>query len=260
MGRSNGYIVGFAVAVCLVCSVVVSSSSVALKPRQETNKILDRQLKVLSLVGLIEEGAKLSPADAQQLFDDNIRARVINLGDGTEAKDVDAATFDQKKVAADPATSAVAKPNGAKVARVPNQALIYELKAGDDFDMLVIPVEGKGLWSTLYGFVAVGKDLNTVKGITFYQHAETPGLGGEVDNPRWKGLWPGRQIFNEKGAIAIEVIKGQAGPVANDPYRVDGLSGATLTSRGVTELVRFWFGDQGFGHYLARLKKGGGKA
>jgi Na+-transporting NADH:ubiquinone oxidoreductase subunit C len=123
--------------------------------------------------------------------------------------------------------------------------------------MVVIPVEGKGLWSTLYGFLALDKDVNTIKGLTFYQHAETPGLGGEVDNPKWKALWPGRKAFGDDGQPKIAVIKGQAGPVAEDPYQVDGLSGATITARGVSHLVQFWLGTNGFGPYLKQFKERG---
>ena len=112
----------------------------------------------------------------------------------------------------------------------------------------IFPIEGKGLWSTLYGFLAVNKDLNTVEGIIFYAHGETPGLGGEIENPRWTGLWPGKKVFDKDGSPAISVVKGQAKP--GDPYQVDGLSGATITARGVMHLVRFWMGDEGYGNYL----------
>ena len=101
--------------------------------------------------------------------------------------------------------------------------------------MLIMPIEGKGLWSTLYGFLSLDADMNTVRGITFYKHGETPGLGGEVDNPNWKALWNERQAFDADGSVEISVIKGRAGPASEDPHRVDGLSGATLTSKGVSE-------------------------
>ena len=117
---------------------------------------------------------------------------------------------------------------------------------------MILPVEGLGLWSTLYGFLAVDADLETIRGLTFYEHAETPGLGGEVDNPRWKSLWPGRRTTVD-GEPRIEVIRGRAGPPGEDPYRVDGLSGAAITGRGVTNLLRFWLSDEGFRPYLTRL-------
>ena len=135
--------------------------------------------------------------------------------------------------------------------------LVYELRdASGSLDLVVLPVSGLGLWSTLHGFIAIDADLETVRGLTFYEHLETPGLGGEVDNPRWKALWPGRKAFDGE-EVRLAVIRGRAGPVAEDPYRVDGLAGATITSRGVTNLLRFWLGADGFGPYFDRLQDKG---
>lgn len=258
MRRSTAYIIGFAIAVCFVCSVIVSSAAVALKDRQEANKVLDRQKKVLGVAGLIEEGQSVTDAEVQTLFKEKIEAHVVHLKTGEYAPKVDAATFDQRKARQDPSMSHAAEANDAKVQRVPEHALVYQLKEDGKIKMLILPVEGKGLWSTLYGYLALAPDTNTIQGITFYEHAETPGLGGEVDNPRWKSLWPGRKLLNDSGKLAIEVAKGQAGDVKADPNRVDGLSGATLTSRGVTYLIRFWMGDQGWGPYLKNFREGKG--
>jgi Na+-transporting NADH:ubiquinone oxidoreductase subunit C len=133
------------------------------------------------------------------------------------------------------------------------------MAAEGTLDMLVLPIEGKGLWSTMYGFLALDKDLKTVRGLTFYQHGETPGLGGEIDNPRWKALWPDRVAYDEAGEPVIEVIRGRAGTPDEDPHRIDGLSGATITARGVMHTVNFWLGDDGFGPYLETLRQGGGQ-
>ena len=91
--------------------------------------------------------------------------------------------------------------------------------------------------------------------MTFYEHKETPGLGGEVDNPRWKALWDGRKAFDAAGVPEIQVVKGLAGSVDDAPHDVDGLAGATMTSRGVTNLLRFWLGEAGFQSYLDRLRE-----
>jgi Na+-transporting NADH:ubiquinone oxidoreductase subunit C len=115
-----------------------------------------------------------------------------------------------------------------------------------------------GLWSTLYGYLALEPDARTIQGLTFYKHGETPGLGGEVDNPRWKALWPGRLASDEDGTPKIAVVKGRAGSVSEDPYHVDGLSGATITSNGVTNLMHFWLGKNGFGPYLDKQRAQGG--
>jgi Na+-transporting NADH:ubiquinone oxidoreductase subunit C len=166
--------------------------------------------------------------------------------------------YDQRKASKDAARSTVAPENRAKVRRIPNHAQIFLLREEGEITGIILPIEGYGLWSTLYGFVALDADASTIRGITYYQHGETAGLGGEVDNPRWKALWPGRLAYDDSGEVAIRVKKGRAGPVDQDPHQVDGLSGATLTSNGVTNMLRFWLGENGFATYLDRyrLEKG----
>ena len=257
---SNAYVIGFATAVCLVCSIVVSTSAVALRERQDRNKVLDRQTNVLVVAGLLEEGQKATPEEVDQLFEDNILIRAIDLASGEYDDSVDAVTFDQRKAVKDPAASRAAPANPAGVTRLPETALVYQRVADDEVTTLILPIEGKGLWSTLYGFLALAPDTTTIEGITFYEHGETPGLGGEVDNPAWKALWTGRKAYDADGVPAIEVIKGIAGPAAEDPYSVDGLSGSTLTCRGVTNLVQFWLSENGFKPYLERFAQTGGVA
>ena len=254
---SNAYIIGFATTVCLVCSIVVSTSAVALRERQDRNKVLDRQTQVLVVAGLLEEGQKASPEDVESIFDENIQIRVINLETGEYEDSIESSTYDQRKATKDPSASRTAPANNAGLTRLPDNALVYQRVEDDAVQSLILPIEGKGLWSTLYGFIALAPDTTTIQGITFYEHGETPGLGGEVDNPNWKALWVGRQAYDNDWAPAIEVIKGAAGPVAEDPFRVDGLSGSTLTARGVTNLVQFWLGENGFDPYLERLRAEG---
>ena len=190
------------------------------------------------------------------MFKENIKARIIDLETGTYDDTIDVEAFDQLKATKEPETSKTAPPNLAGIPRVPNKALVYQYVKGDQLKSYILPIEGKGLWSTLYGFIALDRDCNTIKGITFYQHAETPGLGGEVDNPRWKGLWPGKLAFADEkwDAPAVEVIKGMAEP--GHPHQIDGLSGATITARGVSYLVKFWLGKEGFGSYLKKMRGG----
>ena len=108
----------------------------------------------------------------------------------------------------------------------------------------------------MFGFVALGSDLRTIEGFTFYEHGETPGLGGEVDNPNWKKTWQGKKAFGEDWEVKIEVIKGRVDPSSDKAkYQVDGLSGSTLTTRGVDYLVKFWLGDNGYGPFLKRLRE-----
>ena len=260
MQRSSTYIVGFAGAVCLVCAIFVSSLAVALKDRQAANKVLDRQTKVLTVAGLIEEGAAKAPEEIEALFQQNIKARLVNLNTGQYDQNTTVDGFDQLARSKDPATSKAQPANPAGVARTPDVAMVYQLVKGDEIKALILPIEGKGLWSTLYGFIALGSDTSSIKGITFYQHGETPGLGGEVDNPRWKAQWAGKQAFANGNwdTPKIKVLKGMATP--GSLYEIDGLSGATITARGVSSLVQFWLGKEGFGPYLAAVRETGGKS
>ena len=254
--RSTQYIIGFAAIVCLVCGIVVAGSAESLKERQEINKQLDQKKKVLGVVSLYESGEEVSPEEIDKRFADNIQAKLVDLSTG-QYVDISAgelASFDQRKARQDPARSQAADANPAQVARVPNKALVdLKLKEGK-VDKLVLPIEGKGLWSTLYGYIALEADTNTIAGITFYEHGETPGLGGEIDNPNWQKKWLERKAFDSKWKPSIDVKKGQAGSPAEDPHNVDGLSGATITGRGVGYLVQFWLDEDRFGTYLANFR------
>ena len=128
---------------------------------------------------------------------------------------------------------------------------------GDDgkVEQLVLPIEGMGMWGTVYGFLSIDRDGNTVRGLTFYEQKETPGLGGEISNPKWQALWVGRKAYDANWAPQLAVIKGQAGPPDKAPHHVDGLSGATITSNGITRVVRFWLSDDGYGPFLKTLRK-----
>lgn len=254
---SVGYTVGFAAVVCVTCSLFVGGAAVALKDKQDVNKVLDRQKKVLSVAGLIEDGAKVDAAEVQRLFDENIRARPVDMAAGTYTDSVDAKTYDLAKAMKDPALSVPAPSNKAKVQSLAKVGLVYEVMAEGQVDKVIVPIEGKGLWSTMYGYIALDSDGTTVEGITFYAHGETPGLGGEIENPAWRASWPGRKIY-KGGAdgVALKVLKGKAGDVASAPHNIDGISGATLTTNGVTYTIDFWFGPDGFKGYIDNLKSG----
>lgn len=254
MAHSVRHTLVFAFGICFVCSLVVSSVSVALRERQQQNKLLDQQRNVLVVAGLATREEGLSREEVGRLFAENLRPRIVHLESGSYADDVDPLAFDQRKASVDPSTSRPAPENPARVRRVPDHGRVFLVVPEGEVETIILPIEGMGLWSTLYGYLALGADARTIRGITFYEHGETAGLGGEVDNPRWKALWEGRLAFDEEWVPRIAVGKGRAGPPERDPYLVDGLSGATLTSNGVTHLVQFWLGDQGFGPYLARYR------
>ncbi|EDL51201.1 Na(+)-translocating NADH-quinone reductase subunit C [Vibrio mediterranei AK1] len=120
---------------------------------------------------------------------------------------------------------------------------------------VILPVHGTGLWSMMYAFVAVQTDGNTVNGITYYEQGETPGLGGEIENPSWRAQFVGKKLFDENFKPAIEIVKG--GAPEGSEHGVDGLSGATLTGNGVQGTFDFWLGDMGFGPFLAKVRDGG---
>ncbi|MDF1644312.1 MAG: Na(+)-translocating NADH-quinone reductase subunit C [Pseudomonadales bacterium] len=248
---SQTLIVAF--VLCIVCAVIVSSAAVILKPKQEANKELERKINVLAAAGMMEKGA-----DVDQLFS-RFTAKVVDLDSGAYL-DVDPSTIDSRKEAKNPALSTALskKDDLAKINRRANRAIVYILEKDQEIDTIVLPIHGYGLWSTLYGFLALEGDLNTVAGLGFYSHTETPGLGGEIDNPRWKAQWPGKKLYNQSGDLAIQVTKGKNNPeLADSIHKIDGLSGATLTTRGVDNLVHYWLSEGGYGPFLAQLNKGG---
>lgn len=244
--------IGVALALCIFCSVIVSTTAVKLKPMQVANKALDFKRNILAAAGLLDESKSVEEQFGQ------ITTRLVDLNTGKFIEDIDGGIekYNQRKASKDPARST--KLDGAqdlaKISRRVDVAKIYVVENGSSVEKVILPIKGYGLWSTLYGFLALDADLNTVIGMGFYEHAETPGLGGEVDNPKWKKLWIGKEVYSDGGDVALSVIKGAA--KASSKHDVDGLSGATLTSRGVNNLVHFWMGEDGYANFLHNLKKG----
>jgi len=240
-----------ALCLCLVCSVVVSTAATYLKPRQVANKLIDKKRNIVEVAGLSEPGMTVEQAFEQ------IDSRVVNLTTGDYDDSIDPISFDQRRASKDPALS-IDLDNDTDVAgigRRANLANVYLLKSGDDLEKVILPIKGYGLWSTMYGFVALESDLETVSGITFYEHGETPGLGGEIENPRWQQSWRGKRVFDAAGEPVLQVIKGTVGAATPNPQpKVDGLAGAALTRNGVSNMISFWLGQNGFGPYLNKLR------
>ena len=238
-------------AVCLVCSIIVAGSAVGLRSTQLTNKEKDKQSNILAVAGL-ETDKSIS-----EIFIQNIQTKLVDLATGNFVENINAATYDQRKAAKDPDQSIKLseEQNIAKIGRRANLATVYLVS--DDSGQLqriILPVHGAGLWSTMYAFVAVKPDGNTIEAITYYEQGETPGLGGEVENPRWRSVWKGKKLFDAQGIPAIHVVKGQA--AVGSESEIDGLSGATLTSVGVENTFTFWLGKQGFGPFLNNVRQG----
>ncbi|WP_439861584.1 Na(+)-translocating NADH-quinone reductase subunit C [Pseudomonas sp. MBLB4136] len=246
-----------ALLVCLVCSVFVAGAAIALKPTQVDNRLLDKQRSILAIAGLGD--ASMSGKQVKELFTSTITAKLVDLETGTFSDAHDPITFDPLKASKDPKLSS-SLPAGKDIAGIKRQerySTVYMVEQDGQVQTLILPVRGYGLWSTLHGFIAVKGDLNTVVGMGFYQHGETPGLGGEVDNPKWKGQWPGKTLFDDSGKLSVEIVKGGVDPQSPQAeHQVDGLAGATLTSVGVDNLLKFWLGQNGFGPFIANLRAG----
>jgi Na+-transporting NADH:ubiquinone oxidoreductase subunit C len=258
---STRYTILFATAVCVVCALVVAASAVGLRSRQEDNALAFRQKNVLLAAGLVKPDDALSDRELQQLFDRHVDVRLIEIASGRyeDSGRIDPRTYSQRHARNDPAMSRAAPPNAAKVARLPTYGVAFLVRDGTGdatVRQVVLPIEGIGMWGTLYGFLAVDRDGRTIRGITFYDQKETPGLGGEISNPKWQALWVGRQAYDANWEPKIAVIKGAAGPPEQDPHRVDAISGATITSNGVSRLVGFWLSGDGYGPYLKRFREG----
>ena len=254
MQHSVAYTIAFASLTCLICAILVSTSAVSLRDIQQMNADLDKRRNVLLAAGLAKSSEKLNAVEITKRFQ-RIKTTVIDITSGQPAQGIDFKNYDSKKISNDPLTSRTAPVNAARVSRIPRYIIVYQVfNAAQQLEMIVLPIEGYGLWSTLYGFIALDADGKTVHGLTYYKHGETPGLGGEVDNPSWKARWTDRIIVDDTGDIVIEVIKGTAGSPKESPYFVDGLSGATITSRGVTNMLHFWLGENGFEPYLKILR------
>jgi Na+-transporting NADH:ubiquinone oxidoreductase subunit C len=249
-----------AVAVCLVCSVVVSTAAVVLKPRQIENQEYDKMANVLRAAGMLPEGSNVGPEGqtVDELFS-QFEVRAVDLDTGQFTDEVDPDTFDPIAAAKVPdlSTPLPETEDIATIGRRENVSEVYIRRdQSGEIDRVVLPVRGYGLWGTLFGYLALEGDLRTIAGLGFYSHKETPGLGGEVDNPAWKQQWPGVTLYNEAWEPNIRLVKSRSPEGApQSRYEVDALSGATLTTRGVENLIRFWTGEQGFGPFLQNLRE-----
>lgn len=244
--------------VSLVASVLVAGSAVWLRPLHLANIQLEQKKRILEIVGGAPRNGKETMTDASAL-----KTRVVDLATGNYRTDIDAASFDQRKAATDPARS-LAIPRDKDIAQLQKRAkyaAVYVLEKDGRPQLIVLPVHGKGFGSTLYGYLGLSGDTKTVIGLAFYEHGETPGLGALIDEPGWRAQWRGKKTWDASGELQLGVAPGKvAADDADAPYRVDALTGATWTSRGVTNLLRYWLGEHGFGPYLRKLREQRGPA
>ncbi len=248
------YTIVVTLVMCLVASVLVAGSAVLLRPYQVANKTEDFRKNVLSIAGIYD------PAQSVDEQFGKIEVKLVDLQTGRFSDAItDLDKFDQVASAKNSELSdrLSAGEDIAKIIRREKYAKVFIVNDADGLSKLILPVRGYGLWSTMAGFLALDKDLNTVIGFGFYDQKETPGLGGEVDNPAWKAMWIGKKIYSEEGEVRIDVLKGHVDEnTPNAEYKVDGLSGATLTSIGVENLLHFWMGEKGYKPFIENLKNG----
>ena len=217
--RSNTYTLVFTSIVTIVLGFFLALAADWLRDLQDLNVENDMRKNILLSLGF-KPGAETpwTSDDIQKLFEENIEALVLDAsGQRTEK--------DPKEIASDK-----------NVEFLP----IYLKKIGDDVGGYAIPIAGKGLWSTLFGYFAIEPDGRTVKGITFYKHGETPGLGGEVDKPWFQQNFIGKRFVDENDQLlGIHVIKGKVESDDQEAYhKVDGISGATMTGKGLEYFLK----------------------
>ena len=260
---NNAKTISVALTLCLVCSVLVSAAAVGLKPAQVENARLDRNKNILVAAGMYDAESDTAD-DVTERFKD-FEVKVIDLNKGNYVDDdalkaagiPDRNNYDASQATKNKALSDDLGDNDpASIGRKPKYAKVYV--KNDDAgkpEMVVLPIQGYGLWGTIYGFLTLESDMNTIKGISFYEHKETPGLGARIEEPKWRAMWSGIHSYDENGDVATGVTK------AGNPKDnwVDGISGATLTSRGVSNMIQFWLGEQGYKPYLDLLREQNGQ-
>ena len=260
---NNAKTIGVALTLCLVCSVLVSAAAVGLKPAQVENARLDRNKNILVAAGMFDPASDTNEDVAERFEDFEVKIVDLNKGDYLDDDALKAVgipdrnAYDASQATKNKALSEDLGSNDpAGIGRKPKYAKVYV--KNDDAgkpEVVVLPIQGYGLWGTIYGFLTLESDMNTIKGISFYDHKETPGLGARIEEPQWRAMWSGIHSYDDKGAVATGVTK------AGNPKEnwVDGISGATLTSRGVSNMIQFWLGDQGYKPYLDQLRKESGE-
>lgn len=232
-----------AIILCLVCSIVVSSAAVFLKDKQTKNAELDKKRNILVAANLMNDSTDIEAAFAK------IEQKFVDLASGEFVDVNDPSTFDQRARAKAVKTSIKIEKDVARIGRRSKIVSVYLVKDQGHIQTIILPVHGKGLFSTLYGFIALESDKRTIVGLKFYEQGETPGLGGEVENPLWLALWKGKKLLDNNGQPQLQLVKGGA---KND-HQVDALSGASMTTRGVQHMIDYWLSDDGFAPFLQHL-------
>ena len=239
------------IGLCLLCSAIISLIAIQLRSVQSENVVKDMQKKIVSSAGLQLEYGSVENAMM------NIKTIVVDLDQG-KIVDINPNSYELSKELREEGKYKFlsAENDIASIKKREKYSKVYIEYKDDKINTLILPVRGYGLWGILYGYLAIKSDFNTVAGLEFYEHKETPGLGAEIDNPKWKALWKGKKIYQENGEVSLKVIKGNVlASSDNVNYEVDGLSGATLTCNGVTNLIAYWMGSDGFLNFINNLRE-----
>ena len=239
------------IGLCLLCSAIISLIAIQLRSVQNENVVKDMQKKIVSSAGLELEYGSVENAMM------NIKTIIVDLDQG-KIVDINPNSYELSKELREEGKYKFlsAENDIASIKKREKYSKVFIEYKDDKINTLILPVRGYGLWGILYGYLAIKSDFNTVAGLEFYEHKETPGLGAEIDNPKWKALWKGKKIYQENGEVSLKVIKGNVlASSDNINYEVDGLSGATLTCNGVTNLIAYWMGSDGFLNFINNLRE-----
>lgn len=241
----------------VICSTLVSAAVVVLRPIQLNNQLLDRSRNIMSLTGLLPSGEAPGDEEMLELFK-SLDARMVDIDLGRFDDTLDVNSFDMRRAVNDPdlGTSVPASEDRASLGRRSRFATVYMVWDGDELDRIILPVRGAGMWSMLYGYIALESDFSTVAGMTFYEQNETPGLGDQITHAHWLEQWKGKQIYDDAGEAQFNVSEGVVAPGSmHAPFQVDALTGATVTGNAVTGLVRYWFGPHGYKELLDHMRE-----
>lgn len=242
-----------ALLVALFGSVMVTGSVILLQPRIDANLERERQGNLLEIVRRLPGAEKLF----ERVGGGAVEAVVVELASGEIDRSMSPEQVITPTSPQNMASSVEIPPDRdvAGIKRVNTHEVVYLVRVDNEIRLIVLPVRGQGYASILYGYLGLAHDTNSIMGLSFYKHGETPGLGAQVDNPLWRASWQGKKVRDPEGRLRIGVARRPLGPDdPNAPYQVDGLTGATFTSQGVNNLVRFWLGDDGFGPFLNRIR------
>ena len=243
--------------VAVFCSLLVSSVVHWLRPIQIAYSSVTQHRAVLVAAGLIQPNDELGDREIGGRFL-ALEPRLVDLATGRFIN-ADASVvgrYDYRLASQDPGQSEAidAGADIASLSRRPKTMPVYLVQEGDEVQAVVLPVYGKGMWSTIHGYVTLEDDLRTIARVWFYEHGETPGIGDRIENADWLASWEGKQAYGADGSVTLRV--GGSGDVP-EASRVDAITGATVTVTALGRIVRYWLGADGYGPFVERLRSEG---